>query len=89
MNFEYLLKINFQSLYFFVFQQGNWQKPCSGPKVWQIAPKKAIAIMKEKVIVLVMSRANFWKVMISPKKRKKPDPKVVIEPLKMLTPISR
>ena len=39
------------------------------------------------LMVLVISTANFWKMISCPPKRNAPDPKVVRVPLKMLTPI--
>ena len=62
--------------------------PPYGPKTCIKEPKRSMAIKKLRDIVLVMRIANFWKVIKVPPKRKAPEPKVVIVPLRILTPIS-
>ena len=53
-----------------------------------IAEKKSIATKKLKVIVQVTRTANLLKRIILPPNKNTPDPKVVMLPLRMLTPIS-
>jgi hypothetical protein len=42
---------------------------------------------KDMNIVAVMRMANFWKITMSAKKRKSPDPNVAKNPLKILIPM--
>ena len=62
--------------------------PFCGPKTCMIAPKSSIDTKKLMVMVQVTRTANLLKMMTLPPKRKTPEPKVVILPLKILTPIS-
>lgn len=53
-----------------------------------MAPKVKKAKIAEKTTVMVIMKANFLKKVKLPKRRNTPLPKVVIAPLKILTPIS-
>lgn len=71
-----------------MMQQHMLPKLFCGPKTWQSAPNKSIALRNDIDIVEVMITANFWKVISLPPKREMPQPRVVMVPLRMLTPIS-
>ena len=56
--------------------------------VWQRAPNRSIALKKEIEIVAEIMTANLLKKISLAPKSETPHPKVVIVPLRMLTPIS-
>jgi len=62
-------------------------QPFSGPIACINEPKKNIATMKLIDTVHVIITANFLKVTISPGNKNTPEPNVVKQPLKILTPI--
>ena len=74
--------------FFALLQKMRLPKPSWGPKACIKDPKRNIEMMKLITTVLVMRMANFLNVIISPPKRKAPEPKVVMQPLRMLIPIS-
>ena len=55
---------------------------------WQRAPKRSMAVRNEMEIVEVIITANLLKVTILPPKSDTPHPRVVMVPLRILTPIS-
>ena len=59
-----------------------------GPATWHRAPNSNIALRNDMEIVEVIMTANFWNVISLPPKRDIPQPRVVIVPLRILTPIS-
>jgi len=71
-----------------VFKNGISPKAFSGPIIWMKAPKVSTAVKNDITTVTQIIKANFWKKTKLPPNRKAPDPKVVIDPLKILTPIS-
>jgi len=62
--------------------------PFSGPNRCIMAPNKSMATKKLILMVAVIMTANLLNVMIFPPNKKIPDPNVVMNPLKIETPIS-
>ena len=71
----------------FFFLHG-FPKSFSGPKAMHMAPNEKKAMSAEKITVTVIMKANFLKKVKFPKSKNTPLPKVVMAPLKILTPIS-